>query len=156
MSDPSTGSHNPRPRPVTVAGVIAASTCVLLVLWLLDIETQVRSIEVRHSITDTLKSRGWQGLVSVSEVIAIMHGIIAVSAALSAAGLVLAIYCLRRHRAARIGLSVVAVCLLFTATLVTGPLPLAVAYGAARLWRRDARDWFDGRPTPAGPPPSTS
>jgi hypothetical protein len=144
MSDPSAGSANPRPRPVTVAGVIAASTCALLVVWLLDIETQVRSIEVRHSITDTLRGRGWEGIVSVSEVIAIMHGIIAVSAALSAAGLVLAIYSLRRHRAARIGLSVVAVCLLFTATLVTGPLPLAVAYGAARLWRRDARDWFDG------------
>jgi hypothetical protein len=156
MSVPSAGSDSPRPRPVTVAGVIAASTCLLMVFWLLDIETQVRSVEVRHSITDTLRSRGWLGIVSVSQVIDVMHGIVAVSAALSAAGLVLAIYSLRRHRAARVGLSVVAVCLLFTATLVTGPLPLGVAYGAARLWRRDAREWFDGRATPAGRPPSAS
>jgi hypothetical protein len=85
------------------------------------------------------------GLVSVSQVLTVMHVIVAVSAALAAAGVVLAVYCLLRNRAARLGLSIVAVALLFTATLLTGPLPLLVAFGAARLWRRDARDWYDGR-----------
>jgi hypothetical protein len=145
MSQPSPGSDTPRPRPVTVAGVIAASTCVLLVLILFGTQTQLRSVEVRHSVVETLQNNGWAGIVSVGQVLAVMRAIVLVSAALAAAGLVLAVYSLRRHRAARLGLSIVAVCLLFTATLVTGPLPLLVAYGAARLWRRDARDWYDGR-----------
>jgi len=145
MSDPSLGSDAPRPRPVTVAGVVAASTCGLLVLILFGTQSQLRSVEVRQSITDTLQHRDLVGLVSVEQVLAVMRAIVLLSAALAAAGAVLAVYSLRRHRAARLGLSIIAGALLFTATLLTGPLPLLVAWAAARLWRRDARDWFDGR-----------
>ncbi len=145
MSNPSSGSDPPRPRPVTVAGVIAVSTCALVVLLAFNTQTQLRSVEVRRSVVDTLKNYGWGEMVSVEDVLTVMRVIVLLSAGLAAAGLVLAVYSLRRNRAARVGLSIVAVCLLFTATLVTGPLPLLVAYAAARLWRRDARDWFDGR-----------
>jgi hypothetical protein len=151
MSVPSAGSPVPRPRPVTVAGVIAVSTCALMVLVLFDYQSQLRSVEMRQEVENTLRSHGWVGLVTVGEVLGVMRGVIFVSAALSAAGLVLGVYSLRRHRAARIGLSVVAVALLFTATLVTGPLPLLVVFAAARLWRRDARDWFDGVARSASP-----
>jgi hypothetical protein len=143
MSDPSAGAPVARPRPVTVAGVIAVTTCALMVLLLFDYQNQLRTVEMRQDISHTLRTHGWVGLVTVAQVLAVVRGVIFVSAGLSAAGLVLAVYSLRRHRAARIGLSIVAGALLFTATLVTGPLPLVVVLAAARLWRRDARAWFD-------------
>ena len=143
MSDPSAGSDLERPRAVTVAGVIAASTCALLVVVLFDARTQLRSVELRQSISQTLRTSGFVG-VSVDQVVAVLSAVVVVSSALSAAGLVLAVYSLRRHRAARVGLSIVAVGLLFTATLLTGPLPLLVVFAAGRLWWRDAREWYDG------------
>jgi hypothetical protein len=56
---------------------------------------------------------------------------------------------------------VVAVLMLFSTTFVAGLLPFVVALAASMLWRREARDWFDGRdsqpragsPRPSAPPP---
>jgi hypothetical protein len=143
MSEPGDGSDLPRPRSVTVAGAIAASTCALLVVVLFDAQNQLQSVEVRQSIAQTIQHSGLVG-VRVTQVLAVLRAVVVVSAALSAAGLVLSVYSLRRHRAARVGLSIVAVGLLFTATLLTGPLPLLVVFAAGRLWWRDARDWYDG------------
>jgi drug/metabolite transporter (DMT)-like permease len=88
MSQPSPGSATARPRPVTIAGVIAASTCVLLVLLLFETQDQLRSVEVRRSVIETLRDADL-AIVSVDQVLAVMHAIVLVSAALAAAGLVL-------------------------------------------------------------------
>ena len=149
MSDPGVGSKAPRPRPVTIAGVMAASTCALLVLVLFEAQSQLFSIDERRAITRTLTDLGVVGFTT-ADFIALLRAIVLVSAALSAAGLVLAVYALQGNRGARIGLSIVAVGLLFTATLVTGPLPLLVVFAAARLWIRDAREWYDGGARNAG------
>ena len=66
----------------------------------------------------------------------------------------LAIFALQRHRGARVGLGVVAVLMLFSATFVSGILPLVVAVAAAMLWGREARDWYDGRQPRPAPQPS--
>ena len=144
MSDPGVGSQAPRPRSVTVAGLIAASTCGLLVIVLFEAQTQLLSVEERKAITKMLTELGVVGLTT-ADFIALLRAVVLVSAALSAAGLVLAVYALKGHRAARVGLTIVAAGLLFTATVVTGPLPLLVVFAAARLWIRDAREWYDGR-----------
>lgn len=156
MSGTGTGSAPPRPRQVLVSGVVAAAACGLLVLTLFDTLTRMDTVEVRHTITDSLAGHNSLGL-SVSEVLGLMRVVTFVSGALAAAGVVLAVYALQRHRGARVGLSVVAVILVFTATLVAGLLPLLVGLATLRLWSRDARDWFDGRPArerrPASPTP---
>ena len=81
---------------------------------------------------------------------------IMVLSVLSAASLVLAIFVLRRHRAARIGLTVVGA-LVGVALLVAGPVgwvgTLYIAVSIFLLWTRPARVWFgDGVASQGGPP----
>ena len=156
MTETNGGSAPPRPRQVLVSGVVAAAACGLLVVTLFDALTRMRSTETRQSVADSLAKHNDLGL-SVADVLGVMRGVTFVSGALAAAGVVLAVYALQRHRGARVGLTVVAVVLVFTATLVAGLLPLLVGVAVLRLWSRDARDWFDGRPArvrePAGPRP---
>jgi hypothetical protein len=155
MTETNGGSAPPRPRQVLVSGVVAAAACGLLVVTLFDALTRMRSTETRHSVAESLAKHNDLGL-SVADVLGVMRGVTFVSGALAAAGVVLAVYTLQRHRGARLGLSIVSVVLVFTATLVAGLLPLLVGVAVLRLWSRDARDWFDGRPArvrePAGSP----
>jgi hypothetical protein len=137
-----------RPRRVTVAGVMAAAACVLLVFTLFDSMARVRSAEMRDSIDSFLREPPGAGLqLGVEAVLDLLRGVVLLSGALAAAGTVLAVYTLRRHRGARIGLTVIAVLLLFSATFVAGLLPVVVAVAVSMLWSREARDWFDGRVT---------
>ncbi len=142
-----------RPRQVTVAGIMAATACALLVVTLFDSMATVRSADMRGRIADFLDSPGGSGIgLGTSTVVDVLRGVVLLSGALAAAGVVLAVYVLRRHRGARIGLTVIACLMLFSATFVAGILPLVVVVAAAMLWGRDARDWFDGRaprPRPA-------
>ena len=144
MSGTGTGSTPARPRQVTIAAVVAAAACGLLVVSLFDAMDRVRSADMRSAVADALAKQGDLGL-SVSDVVGLLRGVVFLSAALAAAGVVLAVYALQRHRGARAGLTVVAVVMLFTTTFVTGLLPVLVAAATGRLWGREARDWFDGR-----------
>ena len=92
--------------------------------------------------------------LSADAVIDLLRTVVLVSGALAAAGVVLAIFALQRHRGARVGLGVAAVLMLFSATFVSGILPLVVAVAAAMLWGREARDWYDGRQPRPAPQPS--
>lgn len=135
--------------------MVAASACALLLVNLYEALGRVRSVEVRSSIADQLTQNNSFGL-TVTDVVDLLRVVVFVSAALAAAGLVLSVYTLQRHQASRVGLTVVAVLMLFTATFVTGLLPVLVAFAVSRLWSRDARDWFAGREprTASGPPPA--
>jgi hypothetical protein len=138
-----------RPRQVTVAGVMATVACVLLLFALFDAMSSVGSTETQKSVQDFLDTGPGGSLgLGVDGVTDIIRGLVLFSGALAAAGAILAVYCLRRHRGARIGLSVVAVLMLFTTTFVAGLLPFVVALASSMLWRREARDWFDGREPP--------
>ena len=137
MTETNGGSAPPRPRQVLVSGVVAAAACGLLVVTLFDALTRMRSTETRQSVADSLAKHNDLGL-SVADVLGVMRGVTFVSGALAAAGVVLAVYALQRHRGARVGLTVVAVVLVFTATLVAGLLPLLVGVAVLRLWSRDA------------------
>lgn len=133
---------------------MAAVACLLLVVSLFDAMTQIRSTETRGSVRELLSQPPGSGLgLDVEGVIGILRGVVLLSGALAAAGAILAVYCLRRHRGARVGLSVVAVLMLFSTTFVAGLLPVVVALAASMLWRREARDWFDGvEPRPQAAP----
>jgi hypothetical protein len=131
--------------------------CLLLVLTLFDAMAGVRSAEMHDRIVEFLAKPPGDGLsLTVSGAIDLLRGLLLVSGALAAAGVVLGVFALLRHRGARVGLSVVAVLMLLSATFVS-VLPVVVAVAAAMLWGRDARDWFDGRaprPRPARDTPA--
>ena len=151
MSESDGTRAHPRPRQVTVAGVMAATACVLLVVTLFDSMSTVQSADMRDQIAAQLSRSPANGLgLDVAEVVNLLRGVVLFSGALAAAGAVLAVYALLRHRGARIGLTVVAVLMLFSATFVSGILPVLVAVAASMLWGREARDWYAGRaPRPA-------
>ena len=142
-----------RPRQVTAAGVVAAVACGLLVVSLFDAMAGVRSVETQDSVRSFLERQSGLG-VSVSDVVLFLRGLVLASGALAAAGVVMAIFALQRHRAARVGLSVAAVLMLFSTTFVSGLLPVVVAASAAMLWSREARDWYDGTDPGAKAAPS--
>ena len=119
--------------------------CLLLVLTLFEAMAGVRSADTRKGIVEFLAKPPGDGLsLTVDGVIELLRGLLLFSGALAAAGVVLGVYALLRHRGARVGLSVVAVLMLFSATFVS-VLPVVVAVAAAMLWGRESRDWFDGR-----------
>lgn len=153
MSESDKAGAGARPRQVTVAGVMAAAACVLLVVTLFDSMATVRSADMRGQIADRLSRAPASGLgLDVDQVVALIRGLVLFSGSLAAAGVVLAVFALQRHRGARVGLSVVAGLMLVSATFVSGLLPVLVAVAATMLWGREARDWFAGRAprTPAG------
>jgi hypothetical protein len=159
---PGAGPSPARPRQVTLAGVMATVACALLVIGLFDAMARMGSVETQQSVRQFLATGPGSRLgLGVEGVTGLLRGVVLFSGALAAAGVILAVYCLRRHRGARVGLSVVAVLMLFTTTFVAGLLPFVVALAASMMWRREARDWFDGRTppprervTPAAPPSS--
>lgn len=153
----SDGSQTPaRPRQATVAGVMVVVACLLLVITLFDAMAGVRSADTRQGIVEFLGKPPGDGLsLTVEGVVELLRGLLLFSGALAAAGAVLGVYALLRHRGARIGLSVVAVLMLLSATFVS-VLPVVVAIGAAMLWGREVRDWFDGRPPQPRPARETT
>jgi len=137
----------PRPRQVTVAGGVAVTACALLVVALFDSMAQVRSVEMRSTITDLL---GTTSPARVDELVRLLRILVLFNGALAAAAAVLAVFTLQRHKGARIGLTVAAALLLLTAPLSGGVFPILLAAAATMLWSRPARDWFSGRvPAPA-------
>ena len=132
---------------------MAAVGCALLVVSLFDAMGAVRSADTMDSIRELLSRPPGSGTgLSVESAVELLRGLVLLSGALAATGAVLAVYSLRRHRGARLGLSVVAGLMLFTASFVTGFLPVLIAVATSMLWGRDARDWFAGRePAPREP-----
>src|SRR6476620_12457830 len=136
-----------RPRQVTIAGVMATAACLLLVVSLFDSMATMRSAEVCRRIAEELSRPPGNGLgLDPAAVVETLRVLVLVSGALAAAGAVLSIFVLQRHKGARVGLSVIAVLMLFSASFVAGLLPILVAVAASLLWGREARDWFAGRP----------
>jgi hypothetical protein len=153
MSGSGDGARTTRPRQVTLGAGLALAGCVLLLVSLVDAMQRVRSVEMRASLATALSRSPGSGLgIGVDQMVDILRGLVMVSAALAAAGAVLAGFAFARHRGARVALSVTAVLLLFTATFVSGLLPVVVAVAVTMLWSQEARDWFAGRsPRTAGP-----
>ena len=135
-----------RPRQVTFAGIAAATTCAVLVLVLFEQMTQVHSIQTRQAVTDALSQPPFKGSgIGIGQALGVLHALVLLSGALAAAGCVLGVFALLRHRGARLGLTVVALLLVVTSLFLTGLLPVIVAAAACVLWTPQARAWFDGR-----------
>lgn len=140
-----------RPRQVTTAGVMGVVGSALVVLSLFDALQRLRSIEMREAVDQFLAEPPGDGLgVSTGWVLDALHGVVLVNGALAAVAAVLAVYTFQRNQAARIGFSVAAALLMITSPFSGGAMAMIVAFAAAMLWSRPARDWFAGRePAPA-------
>jgi FtsH-binding integral membrane protein len=83
---------------------------------------------------------------------------IMVMGVLSVASLVLGVFVLRRHRPARVALTILGL-LVALATLLAGPpgwaVSVYVAASVVMLWSKPARVWFsDSEPSAFAPPPA--
>ncbi|MGZ4437646.1 MAG: hypothetical protein ACXVW6_08400 [Nocardioidaceae bacterium] len=136
----------PRPRQVTVAAGMAATSCVLLVVALFDAMAQVRSPEMRDTVSAWLSRPPGDGLgLGVTQALGIVRGVVLFNGAVAAAAVVLAIFTLRRHNGARIAFTAAAAVLLFTSPISGGVFPMVAAASAVLLWSAPSRDWFAGR-----------
>lgn len=147
-----------RPSQVTMAGWLAVVGSALLVLTLFDSMTQIRSTEMREAVDEFLSTTPGSGLgLDAPQVLGILRALLLFSGATAAAAAVLGVYVLRRHQGARIGFTVAAAAIMFTAPVTGSPLAVLVAAAAMMLWTRPARDWFAGRePAPTTSPPTSS
>ncbi|MCW2856489.1 MAG: hypothetical protein JWR52_2104 [Marmoricola sp.] len=137
----------PRPIEITVGGVVASGASLMLVVAVFDAMGQLRSVDTRAAITQSVTSGYTKGLgISVDQATSIIHGFLLVAGAAAAAAAVLGFFVLQRNRGARIALSVAAVPILLTSHYSQGFLSLLIVTGTALLWSRPARDWFAGRP----------
>ncbi|RYP86667.1 hypothetical protein EKO23_08320 [Nocardioides guangzhouensis] len=148
-----------RPPQVTMAGWVTILGSAAVVLTVFDLVANLRSIDTRERVQKALSEPPLDGTgIGLQTVLSIMHVTAMVAAGCATAAIVLGWHVLRRNKAARTALTVLAVPL-FLAGLVTGGfMSSMVAVAVIMLWTRTARDWFDGRPAaqaggPFGGPP---
>ncbi len=135
--------------------IVAGS--VVVVLSGFDTMATLHSLEMRETIERFLDQPPGSDLgLGVDGVRSVIHGATLVASACAAAAAILGYQVLQRNRAARIGLTALAVPL-FIAGLITGAFfSSLVAAASAMLWVSPAREWFAGtwRPVPREAPPS--
>ncbi|MCH1865077.1 hypothetical protein [Nocardioides sp. CFH 31398] len=148
-----------RPQQATLGGWMIVSGSVLLVASLFTTMAELRSLDTRRSVEETLAEPPLDTSgISVEGFLQLLHASALVAGGCAAAMAVLGVYALRRHRPARVLLSVLAVPLFLAGIVAGGLLSSVVAVSVALLWVKPSRDWFDGTPravpeAPARPTP---
>jgi hypothetical protein len=140
-----------RPSQVTMAGWMIIVGSVVVVLTVFDQLGSFQTVEMREAVQKFLGDAPGNGLgLSVDSALTLLKVLSMVAAGCATAAGVLGWHVLRRHRGARIALTVIAVPLFFTGMVAGGFFSSLVAASALMLWSRPARDWFDGvtRPRP--------
>lgn len=159
----------PRPRQVTVASIIAGLGAVLVLINIFAVMSDWGSASVREEVENALDDGPFgPASVSVETALEMLRIMLMIVAAGCVAAVVFAVYTVRRHRAARIGLTVLAGAwaLLSLALGLAGLLLAVIAVGCVvLLWSAEARKWFatstppreavPGGP-PISPPPHTT
>jgi hypothetical protein len=160
----------PRPRQVTVASIIAGLGAVLVLINIFAVMADWGSASVREEVENALEDGPFgPASISVDTALEMLRIMLMIVAAGCVAAVVFAVYTVRRHRAARIGLTVLAGAwaLLSLALGLAGLLLAAIAVGCVvLLWSAEARKWFatstppretvPGEPSIPQPPHTTS
>ena len=143
----------PRPRQVTFAASLVMAGSLLLVVSVFERLGDLRSLESRTSIQKFLSEPPGSDLgLGLEAVLDLLRVVAMVGAALATAAAILGYHVLKRNRAARIGLAVLAVPLFLAGSATGGFLAAFVAASIAMLWLPPAREWFTGRPSAAASP----
>jgi hypothetical protein len=150
----STTETPPRPRQLVLAAGVVIGGSAFLVAAVFDSLSKLQSVDTRTQLREAVSSSTGKGMgITLDEATEALRVTLSLTGACAAVALVLGIFVLQRHRAARVALSIVAVPLLVTAPLVGGFLGAFVAVAALMLWNGPAGDWYAGRPIrqPAAP-----
>lgn len=137
-----------RPREVTVGGLAAVIGSVMALVLLVSTANQLHSSQVTKALTTVIKSEQAATLgLTLEGARELLRYTIMGLAVLSAASLVLGFYVLRRHRSARVVLTVIGSGVAALA-LLAGPVAwlvtLYIAVSIFLMWSRPARAWFAG------------
>jgi hypothetical protein len=126
---------------------------LLLVASVFERLGDLRSVESRSAIQQFLDEPPGSDLgLGLESVLDLLRVVAMVGAALATAAAILGYHVLKRNRAARMGLAVLAVPLFLTGTTTGGFLAAVVAGSIAMLWLQPARSWFSGQAPPAAQP----
>lgn len=154
MSDARSDAGLPRPRQVTMAGWMIIGGSLLVVVTVFERMAGVNDLETREAIEAFLSRPPGDGLgLDVPAVQSLIRVFSMVAGACAAAAAILGFHVLRRHRGARLALTVLAVPLFLSGLVAGGFLSSLVAASAVMLWLEPARDWFAGRAPRARPEP---
>lgn len=137
----------PRPQKVTLACLAAGLGSLIVLLSFTAILSDWVSPEVREQAEAVLaepplKDSG----LTIGQLLEGLRIMMMVGAAVAVAVIILAIHTARRHRGARIALTVTSVGagIVFLPSGLAGILPAAMAIAAAvLLWSREANEWFN-------------
>lgn len=136
-----------RPRQVTLSGYVVIVGSVILVLAVFETLSGLGSLDTREAVDEFLAEPPGDGLgLSTQGALSALRILGMVTAACAAAAGILGYHVLQRNKAARLGLTVVAVPLLVAGMATAGGFVSSmVAAAAFLLWLQPARDWFAGR-----------
>lgn len=154
---------SPRPRQTTVAGWLIVLGSALSVMTAFEVVGGVRSIDTREAVERFLAEPPGNGFgLDVESGVVALQVTASVAAVCAVMAGILGVFVLRRDRAARLGVSVLALPLFVTGLALGGFMTSLVAAAAVLLWLSPSREWFAGRPLPEGSlerlwpgPPST-
>jgi len=140
-----------------MAGWMIVLGSVFAVLSVYDHVGRLRSLDTRESVELTLREPPLDGLgIGVDQILTAMHVLALVTGACATAAAVLGWHVLKRHKGARIALTVLAVPLLLSGMGSGGFFTTLVAVSVAMLWMQPSRDWFDGTTRDRTPAPDGS
>jgi hypothetical protein len=142
---------------VTLAGMQAVAGSVVALVTLISVAQQLNGAQMTETLNEIVKQEQVKALdLTVDSARDLLRYSIMAMSVLSAASLVLGIFVLKRHRAARVGLTVVGV-VVGIVLLVAGPVgwvgTLYIGVSIFLLWSRPARAWFGDEVTPRGGAP---
>lgn len=144
-----------RPSQVTMAGWMIMVGSVIVVVTVFDQVAALRSVRMREAIEAFLSEPPGSGLgLTVNGARTILKALALVAAGCATAAGILGWQILRRDKAARLALTLLAAPLFLTGIVAGGFFSALVAAAALMLWTQPARDWFDGvvRPREAAAP----
>jgi hypothetical protein len=150
---------------VTLAAYTIMGGSAFVVLLAFETLTNLHTLQTRESVQQFLSEPPGSGLgITVEGALTIMRTLGMVAAGCATAAGILGFQVLRRNKAARIALTILAGPLLVSGMVTGGFLSSLVAASALLLWLPPARDWFAGREparpaarpisAPPSPPPS--
>jgi len=155
-----TSPSSARPRQVTFGGTQAIVGGALSTVLLIATAQQLYEQPMTEALEQALADPRAAGLdITVETARTIAKYTIMVMGVLSVASLVLGVFVLRRHRPARVALTILGV-LVALATLLAGPpgwaVSVYVAASVVMLWSKPARAWFsDSEPSAFTSPPAS-
>jgi hypothetical protein len=132
---------------VTLAGWLIMVGSVAVVVLVFDRLTGLHTLETREAVESFLDRPPGSDLdLGVNGAITIIRTLGMIAAGCATAAAILGYQVLRRNRAARLLVTVLAVPLFFAGMVTGGFIPAVIAASTLMLWLQPARTWFSDEP----------